>query len=575
MNLIPYISFSAKIKEKYPQYKGVDDRVLAEKFVEKYPQYKKTVLLDEPEPVKMSDEQLRKSLTVSQPEEEQTVIEAPEDYYNRKELFEKSRQGPLGRVIDAAGSAALGYAQGATGGAAKKTIGAMVPRGEEIYKSGEEASPIAYTIGDLIGGITTGKAVGGYVSGLGPVKNITAAVGSKSAPAGKILNFITRSTSEGLPWITKAGFEEGAVGAAKEAGINLATDAILGGVGKAFKYGGKKLIPTFTRTSEGAMESFSTPEGKKLIREMAGKGEDFVAETIEKVDELNAEMIPEYRKAVGILKKLPPMKKGELIDDVRSMAQPDNIGVNEQINKFVANEIKKIESELPDMIAPDKYKEVLNTLTESIRGDFGKSSNRLKSQIKGLRNKMKTKLENVARASGREDYIDLMKKTSEKLNMKNAINRKLGAAGDSYLQADRIERFYNTLHHKGKTGSRRLVDDIGELFGNDTAGKANALRYARELGIDAGEKYPSWFNKVFMRSLIGGISGGATLGILGGLSGGSEFNKERAIAGLATGFSLSSPRIGATIYEALKRSKVNSRDVAKIRHLIEGVTKED
>jgi hypothetical protein len=36
---ITYKEFSAKIKEKYPQYKDVDDRTLAEKMVEKYPQY--------------------------------------------------------------------------------------------------------------------------------------------------------------------------------------------------------------------------------------------------------------------------------------------------------------------------------------------------------------------------------------------------------------------------------------------------------------------------------------------------------------------------------------------------------
>jgi hypothetical protein len=391
----------------------------------------------------------------------------------------------------------------------------------------------------------------------------------------KVLQFATKSTAEGLPWISKAAMEEGAGGAAKEAGINLVADALIGKFGKAIKKGGEKVIPFFTRTSREAMESYVKPQGRKLIREMAGKGDEFVAETIEQVDELNAEMIPEYQKAVRILKKLPPMKKSELVDDVLSMKQSDNIGVNEQINKFVTKEIDKINTELPDMVTPDKYKEIVNTLTESIRSDFGKSSNRLKSQIKGLRNRMKTKLERVATASGRDDYVDLMKKTSEKINMKNAINRKLGAAGDSYLQADRIERFYNTLHHKGKNGSRRLVDDISELFGDDVAGKASALRYARELGIEAGEKYPSWFNKIFMQSLIGGISGGATLGILGGMSGGREFNKERAVGGLVAGAALSSPRVGSQVYKLLKQQKVGSRDVAKVRHLIGDLIKEE
>lgn len=42
-----YIEFAAKIKEKYPQYKDVDDLTLAKKVVEKYPQYKEKVEFEE------------------------------------------------------------------------------------------------------------------------------------------------------------------------------------------------------------------------------------------------------------------------------------------------------------------------------------------------------------------------------------------------------------------------------------------------------------------------------------------------------------------------------------------------
>lgn len=42
-----YIEFSTKIKEKYPQYKNIDDITLAQKMIEKYPQYKEQVTFDE------------------------------------------------------------------------------------------------------------------------------------------------------------------------------------------------------------------------------------------------------------------------------------------------------------------------------------------------------------------------------------------------------------------------------------------------------------------------------------------------------------------------------------------------
>lgn len=48
-----YIEFSAKIKEKYPQYADIDDKLLAEKMIEKYPQYAEQVTFEEkPEPKK-------------------------------------------------------------------------------------------------------------------------------------------------------------------------------------------------------------------------------------------------------------------------------------------------------------------------------------------------------------------------------------------------------------------------------------------------------------------------------------------------------------------------------------------
>lgn len=44
---ISYKDFSKRIKEKYPEYKDVDDLVLSQKMVEKYPDYKGTVIFDE------------------------------------------------------------------------------------------------------------------------------------------------------------------------------------------------------------------------------------------------------------------------------------------------------------------------------------------------------------------------------------------------------------------------------------------------------------------------------------------------------------------------------------------------
>ena len=47
--------FAAKIKEKYPEYKDVDNLKLAQAIVEKYPEYKEAVVFEPAEPVKKKD----------------------------------------------------------------------------------------------------------------------------------------------------------------------------------------------------------------------------------------------------------------------------------------------------------------------------------------------------------------------------------------------------------------------------------------------------------------------------------------------------------------------------------------
>ena len=42
-----YLEFAKSIKEKYPEYKDVDDHELAAKMVEKYPEYNEQISFDE------------------------------------------------------------------------------------------------------------------------------------------------------------------------------------------------------------------------------------------------------------------------------------------------------------------------------------------------------------------------------------------------------------------------------------------------------------------------------------------------------------------------------------------------
>jgi hypothetical protein len=51
----PIPQFAKRIKQKYPQYKDVDDTELVNKMIEKYPEYRDRVQL---EPVKKKDQSI-------------------------------------------------------------------------------------------------------------------------------------------------------------------------------------------------------------------------------------------------------------------------------------------------------------------------------------------------------------------------------------------------------------------------------------------------------------------------------------------------------------------------------------
>lgn len=60
-----YIEFAQKIKEKYPEYKDVDDLTLSQKIVEKYPEYKEKVTFEEVQKLNKKDLDLSKDFTPS------------------------------------------------------------------------------------------------------------------------------------------------------------------------------------------------------------------------------------------------------------------------------------------------------------------------------------------------------------------------------------------------------------------------------------------------------------------------------------------------------------------------------
>lgn len=546
------------------------------------------------QPAPMTDEQLRERMTVQQPQRQQPVISEPPGFRQNQQVWEQTgKSTPIGQISEGMGSAALGILQGSTGGISKAAFKANRARGQynpyeaseeglKEYERASESNAPAYTIGELAGGIWTGNQLGKAAMGARPVRQAIAGTralpGKVARPVRAAAKFATRSTAEAAPWISQAGIEGGVGEASKEAGINLAVDAALGWVGKGVLKGVRKILPTTTRVSKEALETFSSPEGRKMIQEFAGKGEELADYVIENLDNFD-DFLPDYKRVETLLEKMPPIKKSTAINHIKDIMFDEagneifeaTTGTN--LNKKIEKIVNIIEKNYPgDLLPASDYKKIIKDFDNGLYAAYGKQVDVFKTKLKVMRHNVNETLKQVAEKSGNKEYLDLMDEIHSKLQLKKSIEKKVGSAVDPYSRADRTERLLSSLTHKNKGGTRKLVDDLGEIFGDDVKGKAEAISYALQLGIDVNKKQPAWFNTIFLRSLLGGISGGASLGLLGGFAGTGGAAIPGAIAGIGVGAAATSPRVGSMLYKGF--SPQTGRNIAKIRYTIGDVTKQ-
>ena len=69
--------FASKIKEKYPEYKDVDNKLLAQKMIEKYPEYKDKVSLEAPKKKEATESQLKQPKASSSSDTQGTEEQKP------------------------------------------------------------------------------------------------------------------------------------------------------------------------------------------------------------------------------------------------------------------------------------------------------------------------------------------------------------------------------------------------------------------------------------------------------------------------------------------------------------------
>lgn len=520
-----YIEFSAKIKEKYPQYADVDDRVLAEKMIEKYPEYKETVTFEEKEEPKKAglfDKVNAKDYYVDElakrhewEENHPIISNIQKDFQpgyraQQKEMELRSKYGynaPIGEELKTILSEfgqnlipAVNIATGtATGGMsnAAKTLLSQLGRGAAQGAIQGGVLGLSHDLGD--NGINLG--------------NITEA--AKGAGIGSLIGGLLPLGIAGGEKLANKGGELLKRGVGKLAQISPETvEQVIKPTSKALDYTREKAQDVLRGTTERVRDAYNN-----LLK---GKGEAISAA------EENLRNVSDRVNIGDILRDIKgtfDQYQGENINAARNLTGNLEGGLNELVESGTVP-LEQVEANISKSVKPQTYlKDKENEAFDILSKATGKSKKWLRSQLnsdnfKGGTGKRKEFIDNLLDKV--DDKLDLAKDSATGYNdYKYYNNSNLGyanaddaAAGEQLARQayDDIvnKRFYNTSYDplsrdiQGAEQSYRiLLEDLAKNSRSENAVNTAMNRFdnivknlPEEVQMDFAEKFTGDVDKI-------------------------------------------------------------------------------
>ncbi len=211
-----YQEFSTKIKTKYPQYRDMDDKDLAQRMVTKYPEYKDVTFDDKPQ---------QDGVPLFQPKKPSMGGGADFPLERVYKQLPIENYPVAGRIQDVLAQAGVGSAQGLTGGMAEEYLqqGGQT-FGKPVTRAGKIVRPIATVAGAIAG--VPGKA---YGLGSKLISQIPKLATKKVIPTA-----LRTAAGTGLAYATETEPGKGYVQAeerGKKLAVGAGTGLVLGAIG--------------------------------------------------------------------------------------------------------------------------------------------------------------------------------------------------------------------------------------------------------------------------------------------------------------------------------------------------------
>ena len=547
-----YIEFSAKIKEQYPQYADVDDRVLAEKMIEKYPEYKEKVTFEEQIDSKPKAEKKNIDLTPSGLLKKYMAgLNAPS-----KQLYEKAKGNDIS-LVDAykmnreqqeqdkqKHPVLSGFGDFATDIAGYSMLPVVGGSGAVPFVSN------AAIQGGVPGVIESLKRGGNIAGGAGAGTGIAAALQGINPVAAKGINKVLESDAvqKGLPKVLEGLTSVPAEYSERALQKELAGNSILNG-----KFDADTAYQPIEQTLRKAKEMLPTPAdfgnryyelGQKALEGMENLKNNAGAEIQEALGKLNNKNIKNsikdvaksvinsfgeggvYNSAVeeapGLVKFINNSldKEGLTLRDLHRIkealydkgyaAAAAKEGTTAQVARSVAEKLNNyIRSVVPEYQKPNDLFSTISDITRGLEGNttIGNKLSEIGS-VNSAKSGLDQKLKNIDNLlpSNQRFY----KEAQDLVNSENEIKNIVNTVGKQYERNPRL------LANRTDEAFETAVEDLQKRTGINFMDELNDVRAREALdkffpGQGGGSGSSQGFGNLLRTALIGGSPTAAVL----------------------------------------------------------------
>lgn len=298
-------------------------------------------------------------------------------------------------------------------------------------------------------------------------------------------------------------------GLAAGAKAALKSERVMAPVQKAANLPNKyaaKAAQELSSVSSEALSMASTKEGRKLLQANAGKEYEIGQRLVNMMDDAatynpNKVKIDHAVKNMGEVDLMPVVKA---LQDAKVKRPSGKLwGFEKQANAMIQDDINAILG--TNGSTKFSAAEALDLRRGFDKGiDFGPEGKRAQGIVDAAKKKarlqMKTVLEEKAKATGHPEYIEAMADYHKQLDARDRLEAFLGANKEA--QQDRAESFISNMWGKNKRNRQKVMEDIGEVFGQDFLQESKLANLAAQLGPEG--KATLWSRASTGRSKLGG-----------------------------------------------------------------------